>query len=334
MKRRLQLLLAAIALVLAGALAARALGLWPRGADAGLELHGNVDIRQVDLGFRVGGRIQTIAFDEGEKVPAGAVLATLDPTPIRDAAAASDAAASAAEANLAKLHHGNRAQDIAQANDRLTAAQAALAKAREDYDRRAGLVASGAVSKAVFEATIAQLRGAEADAAAARAAASLMQEGARQEDIDAATAQAAQAAANRDHARTDLADTRLLAPNAGVIFTRALEPGAIVQPGQTVLTETIDRPIRIRAYIAEPDLARISPGMAVLVSVDGVARAYHGTIATIAPTAEFTPKTVQTEDLRADLVYRLRIIVTDPDDALRQGAPVTVKVPGARAGKV
>ncbi len=52
---------------------------------------------------------------------------------------------------------------------------------------------------------------------------------------------------------------------------------------------------------------------------------YHGKIGFVSPTAEFTPKTVETPDLRTDLVYRLRIIVTDADDALRQGMPVTVK---------
>ena len=331
MNRRVVLALAVVSVLIAGALGARAFGLWPAGASTGLEMHGNIDIRQVDLGFRVGGRISTIAFDEGERVPAGAVLATLDPAPLTEVVAESEGVAAAAEADLAKLHHGNRAQDIAQAADRLAAAEAALAKARQDYDRRSGLVASGAVSKAVFDATAAALHSAEADAAAARAAAALMREGARAEDIDAGAARARQARAQADHARTDLADTRLLAPNAGVIFTRALEPGAIVQPGQTVLTETIDRPVRIRAYIAEPDLARITPGMAATITADGSAKTYHGTVAYIAPTAEFTPKTVQTDDLRADLVYRVRIIVTDPDEALRQGAPVTVLVSGARA---
>lgn len=331
MNRRIALPLALVAALLGLALASWALGLWPTGKRAGLEMHGNIDIRQVDLGFRVGGRIRTIAFDEGERVPAGAVLATLDPAPLTEVVAESEGVAAAAEADLAKLRHGNRAQDVAQAADRQNAAEAALAKARQDFDRRSGLVASGAVSRAVFDATVAALHSAEADAAAARAATTLMREGARSEDIDAGVARARQARAQADHARTDLADTRLLAPNAGVIFTRALESGAIVQPGQTVLTETIDRPVRIRAYIAEPDLARITPGMAATITADGMGKTYHGTVAYIAPTAEFTPKTVQTDDLRADLVYRVRIIVTDPDEALRQGAPVTVEVSGARA---
>ena len=123
---------------------------------------------------------------------------------------------------------------------------------------------------------------------------------------------------------------RSLASTDGTVVTRAREPGAIVQPGETVLTLAILRPLRVRAYVAESDLSRIGPGMKVVVSADGNPRRYHGTIGYISPRAEFTPKTVETENLRTDLVYQLRIIVDDPDDALRQGQPVSVSVPGAR----
>jgi len=67
----------------------------------------------------------------------------------------------------------------------------------------------------------------------------------------------------------------------------------------------------------------------VRVKADGNSRIYRGTIGFISPEAEFTPKTVQTQDLRTQLVYRLRVIVTDPDDMLRQGQPVTVMVTDA-----
>jgi HlyD family secretion protein len=159
---------------------------------------------------------------------------------------------------------------------------------------------------------------------------SLQRAGARREDIEAAAAQRATAIAQRDKARTDLADATILAPAEGTILTRAREPGAIALAGETILVVTIDRPMRVRAYVDEADLSRISPGMEVLVTADGNPRTYHGTIGFISPTAEFTPKTVQTESLRTDLVYRLRVIVSDPDDALRQGQPVTVAVPAAR----
>ncbi|HWW63974.1 MAG TPA: HlyD family efflux transporter periplasmic adaptor subunit [Sphingomonadaceae bacterium] len=301
------------------------------GKDRQLVLHGNVDIRQVDLGFRVSGRIATMPFEEGARVAAGTALANLDAAPLKDQLEAAEAQVAATKAELDKRRNGNRPQEIAQAQARLAEANASLARSRADLDRRTGLVKTGAISQALFLETQQQYRAAEAEAAAARQALSLQRAGARREDIDAAAAQHAQAIAQRDKARTDLADATLHAPHAGVILTRAREPGAIVQPGETVLTLTIDRPMRVRAYIDEPDLGRISPGMPVEVTADGNPKTYHGTIGYISPAAEFTPKTVQTEDLRANLVYRIRVIVSDPDDALRQGAPVTVTVPQARA---
>jgi HlyD family secretion protein len=328
-RRRIVGIVALVALLVAG-IATRGFGLLAAGETSALTLHGNVDIRQVDLGFRVSGRIATIPFDEGAHIAQGAVLATLDPAPLRDQLNAAQAQIAVAGAELDKRRSGNRPQDIAQAQAKLADAQASLAIAKEDFDRRAELVKTGAVSQALFESTAAKYRSAQAQVEAAAQALSLQKAGYRGEDIASATASRKQAEAQAAKAQTDLGDTVLRAPNGGTILTRAREPGAIVQPGETVLTLTIDRPMRVRAYIPEPDLARVSPGMAVIVTADGNAKAYHGTIGAIAPTAEFTPKTVQTEALRADLVYRVRVIVTDPDDALRQGAPVTIAVPDAR----
>jgi HlyD family secretion protein len=329
-RRRIIGIVALVALVVA-TLATRGFGLFASAGNNTLTLHGNVDIRQVDLGFRVSGRIAAIPFDEGARVSEGAVLASLDPAPLRDQLNAAEAQIAVAGAELDKRRNGNRPQDIAQAQAKLADAEAMLAVAREDYDRRAELVKTGAVSRALFDSTAAKYRSALAQVHAAQEALSLQRAGARREDIASAEAQHQQAAAQAAKSKTDLNDAVLRAPNAGTILTRAREPGAIVQSGETVLTLTIDRPLRVRAYIPEPDLSRISPGMAVTVKADGNDKAYHGTIGAIASTAEFTPKTVQTEALRTDLVYRVRVIVTDPDDALRQGAPVTISIPNARS---
>jgi HlyD family secretion protein len=295
-----------------------------------LVLNGNVDIRQVDLGFRIGGRIDAIPFEEGARVSAGVLLASIDTRPLLAQLAADEAQIASAGAQLEKLRNGNRPQDIAQAEAKLADARSQLAKAKADFDRRSSLVANGWVSKADFDNSKAGFGTADAQVKAAEEALSLQRVGARYEDVEAAVAQQAQATAQRDKTKTDIADADLRAPNDGVILTRAREPGAIVQPGEAVLTLTIDRPMRVRAYIDETDLSRISPGMTVEVSTDGVAKTYHGTVGFISPTAEFTPKTVQTRELRTDLVYRIRVIVDDPDDALRQGQPVTVKIPAAR----
>jgi HlyD family secretion protein len=329
-RRRIIGIVALLALLVAG-LATRGFGLFGPRDDGALTMHGNVDIRQVDLGFRVSGRIAAIPFEEGAHVAQGALLASLDPAPLRDQLSAAQAQIAIAGAELAKRRNGNRPQDIAQAQAKLADTLASLASARDEYERRADLVKTGAVSQALFDTSTAKFRSAQAQVNAAQQALSLQRAGARREDIEAAGAQRQQAVAQAAKANTDLTDAVLRAPNAGTILTRALEPGAIVQPGETVMTLTIDRPMRVRAYIPEPELSRISPGMAVTVKADGNDKAYRGTIGNIAAAAEFTPKTVQTEALRTDLVYRVRIIVTDPDDALRQGAPVTVTVPNARA---
>lgn len=333
MNRRIIIALVVAAIVLV-AVATRGFGLVGGGEAAVLKLYGNVDIREVDMGFRVPGRIAGIAVEEGDRVRKGQMLATLDTASLDARIGQADAQVRQAQAEFAKLRNGSREQDIAQARSRVDAAQALYANARHDFERRRPLVEPGAISRDIWTQTVADRDRAAAQLAEAREALSLVQAGPRAEDRAAAKAALAASEAARRSAATDLGDTRLVAAVDGSVITRAREPGAIVQPGETVLTLSINRPLRVRAYVAEPQLSRIGPGMKVLVTADGNDRTYHGTIGYISPKAEFTPKTVETEDLRTDLVYRLRIIVTDPDDALRQGQPVTVSVPDARtAGK-
>lgn len=328
-RRRIAIIVVVVALAIA-AIATNGFGLFRARADNGLTLNGNVDIREVDLGFRVSGRITRIAVEEGAKVKAGELLATLDTATLDSRIAQADARVAQAEAQLAKLRNGNRSQDIAQARARVAAAAALAQDAERDYARRQPLVEPGAISRDLWEQTVAARDKARADLAQAQQALSLLVAGSRREDVEAAAADLRSAVAARQGASTDLSDARLLASVDGTVVTRAREPGAIVQPGETVLTLAIVRPMRVRAYVAEPDLARISPGMKVLVTTDGNPRTYHGSIGYISPRAEFTPKSVETENLRTDLVYQLRIIVSDPDDALRQGQPVSVAVPDAR----
>ena len=108
-------------------------------------------------------------------------------------------------------------------------------------------------------------------------------------------------------------------------MTRAVEPGSMLSAGGTVMTLSLTHPVWVRAYIDEINLGQAQPGREVLLYTDSRPdKPYRGKIGFVSPTAEFTPKTVETPDLRTDLVYRLRIVVTDADDALRQGMPVTV----------
>jgi len=137
----------------------------------------------------------------------------------------------------------------------------------------------------------------------------------------------ARAEASLANAQLRVEDTVLKSPSDGVVLTRAQEPGAILQAGTTVFTLSLQAPVWVRAYIEEPMLGRIHPGMKVQVYSDSApGKPYAGTIGYISPRAEFTPKSVETSELRTSLVYRLRIVVEKPDEMLRQGMPVTVSV--------
>lgn len=328
-RKRILPIIALVALIVA-AVVTRGFGLIGGDGGDGLKLYGNVDVREVDMAFRVPGRIKAIAVEEGAKVQAGQLLAELETASLDSRIGEADAQVARTRAELAKARNGSRAQDVGQARARVAAAEAAATEAERDYARRQPLVEPGAISRDVWDSTIAARDQARAQLAEARQALSLLESGSRSEDIAAAAAQLQAAQAARRSVGTDLGDTRLVAATDGTVVTRAREPGAIVQGGETVLTLSIDRPMRVRAYVAEGDLSRISPGMVVNVSADGNPKVYKGTIGYISPRSEFTPKSVETEDLRTDLVYRLRIVVSDPDEALRQGQPVTVSVPAAR----
>jgi HlyD family secretion protein len=293
--------------------------------DTHLVLQGNIDVRQVNLAFKVEGRIETLAVDEGDSVKAGQVVATLDKRYFFDDLRLAKAKRDNAAATLARLEHGSRPEEIAQAKAQAAERRASLENARQLYERQRRLIGSGAVAQEEFQRTEANLREAEARLKSAEEALRLTEIGPRPEDIDAARAQLRAEEASVIQTERRLADADLIAPNDGVILTRAREKGAIVNAGETVFTLTLTSPVWVRTYVNERDLGRIRPDMLAAVHTDSApGKVYRGRIGFISPTAEFTPKTVETRELRTDLVYRLRVVVDNPDGGLRQGMPVTV----------
>ncbi|HNS00005.1 MAG TPA: secretion protein HlyD [Planctomycetota bacterium] len=324
MKRPIFLIIGGAA---AAALAAGLLGLGrDRGGEGALRLYGNVDIREVQLAFRQPGRIARMAFDEGDRVSAGQSMAALDAQPYQEALAVAEAQVQLARAELEKLRRGLRPQEIDQAREVLNQARALAAEAELDFQRQSGLLDSGASSRRTVDAARAAHERAAAGVKAAEAALSQAAEGFRREDIAAGEARLAAAEAARAQAATALADTELLAPSAGTVIARVREPGSMVASQSAVYSLSLDTPVYVRAYVGEPDLGRVAPGMPVRVRSDSSQRVYRGRVGFVSPRAEFTPKTVETADLRTDLVYRLRIVVEDADEALRQGMPVTIDV--------
>lgn len=247
-----------------------------------LLLYGNVDVRQVDLGFRVPGRVQTMPFQEGDFVAANTFMAALDKRPYED--------------------------QKEQAAARVESMRAMLTNAELTLERREKLKGTLAVSWEDYENARTSKDSAQANLKEAEAALAL--------------------------AVTNLVDADIFSPSDGSILTRIREPGSIVRESDPIYTLSLNSPIWVRAFVNEPQLGLIYFGMPAEVWTD-TGRMYKGHIGFVSPVAEFTPKTVETTQLRTDLVYRLRIITENPDRFLLQGMPVTVKLPleGLRESK-
>ena len=296
-----------------------------------LTLYGNVDIREVNLGFRVAGRVAMLAADEGDTVHAGQELGRLDSEPVQREVREARAALDALRARLRLVTAGYRAEDVEQARATLAERRAALTNAEQALARQKDMRGTGATSQRNLDDAQAARDEALARLNAAATALSQFQRGYRKEEIAEAQANAARAESSLAQSDLRLEDTVLKSPSDGVILTRAVEPGAVLSSGATVFTLSLSRPIWVRAYVGEPDLGKAVPGSQVEILTDSnPSHPYQGRICYVSPTAEFTPKNVETTDLRTALVYRLRIVVRDADSGLRQGMPVTVKLVPAR----
>lgn len=288
--------------------------------------YGNVDIRDVSLAFRVPGRVKEVLKDEGDHVQPGEILARLDEAPFQLALEQAQAAAEVALAQLKNVEAGARREDITQARAVLQERKAALARAQDTYERATRLEATGAATTQSLTDARAAVEQGRASVDASQAAVQKLINGARSEETVIAHAQAAQAQTAVALAELNLSDTELQAKTPGVVVTRAIEVGAMVQPGSPALVVAFEDPVWIRAFAPEKDLAKLAPGTTIEVTTDArPEKFYTGKVGYVSPQAEFTPKNVETEDLRSSLVYRFRVVVTGHDGGLRQGMPVTLR---------
>jgi HlyD family secretion protein len=290
-----------------------------------IDLSGTVDAREVALGFQVGGRLQALHVDEGVAVRTGQPMAGLEPADYQLALQRAEAELESARMTLAALVAGTRAQELKVAEAAVTQARSELQYAQSEVKRLTALLAKNLASQEQLDQSQLRLNIDKSALDQARHKLELLREGPRKQDIDRAKADLAARQAALDTARRQLGYTQLLSPVDGIVSLRLAEEGEVLAAGQPVLRVTELGKPWVRAWLRESDLARVTLGQAAEVRVDGLPdQPFEGHLSFIAPEAEFTPKTVETRELRSDLVYLIKVEVANPGGQLKVGMPADV----------
>ena len=290
--------------------------------DGTLRISGNIEVRDLELSFRMPGRVATRPAQEGLPIAAGAIVATLDTTELQHKIAAREADVAAARAQLAEVQAGARSQEIGQARAVVRQAQAEAERWSSEYARSRELYAKNVISKRELEAAETAAQTSRERVNQVSQSLALIQAGPRQETIATAQARVQQASEAVGALRTRLADATITSPISAMILSDHVSPGEHVAAGAPVVTIGNLDQVWLRGYIDETDLGRIRLGQRVTVTTDTFpGKTYQGVIRLISDEAEFTPKAVQTEKERVKLVYRVEIDVPNPAHELKPGMP-------------
>ena len=292
--------------------------------DTSLKAYGNVDIRESSLAFEKSGKITALYFDEGQKVKQGDLLATLDTSALEYERNIKNANCKMALAQLQELKNGYRPEEIDEAKGKVNSLKQQIALQEKTFTRVDKLYASKAVSAQDRDNEYYTLQKLKDDLFSANATLKKLSSGYRVEQINAQEATYQSCIHELDYINYEINEQSvIIAPYDGVIRSRFLELGDMASPSTPVFALSQVYHKFIRCYLTEEQLASVKIGDNVIVSTTANG-SIQGTVSVISQTAMFTPKSVQTEELRPALVYEVRIDVTDNDGTLRLGQSVTV----------
>ncbi len=290
-----------------------------------LTYYGNVEIRDARLAFDEQGLLEAVLVEEGERVAPGQLLARLKAKKLKALYDQAAAQVRGQQQLLLKLRNGPRQQEIGQATAEVEAARVALDNARKALLRIRETAAFGASSRQALDDVESAVKVSDAQLRVKMQVLALLKAGTRSEELAQAEAQLEAYRANLAYLEQRLKATELHAPEAGVIQSRLLEAGEMAGPSLPVVSVALDAPKWVRIYLPEPDLGRVAVGSkASIVSDSFLSRSFSGHLGFISSVAEFTPKTVETTDLRTKLVYEARVVVDEGSELLKLGMPVTV----------
>jgi HlyD family secretion protein len=276
--------------------------------DDRIHLNGRIEAALVDIAPRIQGRVLEVLVREGDRVKEGDLLVRLD---LAETALAPDRDAQsvvAAEARVQDLASGSRATEIAGADAERRDRLAALSLAKEELARQQLLRSRKVGTQRDLDRAVSDVDRAQAAVDAATQRLRLVRDGFRQWQTRQAEAELGRA--QRVKAQSDIVvrEAELRAPSDAVVLHRLVEAGTLLGPGQSALTLGLEARLYVRTFIPEPRLGQVRQGQAVQVRVDAHGdQTFPAHVTEISPTAEFTPKAVETRAERVNLVYAAKV---------------------------
>lgn len=303
--------------------------LWPKKGreDNYIKVSGNIEATEVNVGFKISGRITQIYVKEGDWIEKGKMIAKLDDEDLRYRFELTKASLQSAQARLNKLLAGSRPEELREAEARLNQAEFDLENKKVQYERMKALFERHVIPKEMLDNAETGYKIAQASYQMAKENYELVKQGPRKEDIEDAKAQLEQARSQLKLSETQLSYATLYSPISGVVLVKSAEVGEVVNPGTSVLTIADIENVWLRAYIPETELGKVRWGQEVIVTTDMTPKKeYKGKITYISSQAEFTPKSIQTEKERVTLVYRIKISIPNNERELKPGMPAEGRI--------
>lgn len=312
-------------LILAAALMAAAYYLPNYSFSQNLTISGVVEIQEVRLGSKIGGRVSEVLIREGDIAKPGQLLVVFESPELQAQVQQQQSRVSWAEANLLKARNGFRVEEIQQAKADLEAIEADLRLSEDELQRQTKLFEEKVSVRADFESAIANRKRMEGRVASAKAHYDLMIAGTRAEDIVLAEASLAEAQGRLKELEADLAEANVTAPERCLVEVVAVRKGDLIPPNQPVLRVLRADDLWVRAYVPETRLGEVRLGQEVSVTIDSYpGRKFRGTVFHISSQSEFTPRNIQSVDQRRYQVFGMKIRVDDSEGIFKSGMAAEV----------
>lgn len=288
---------------------------------------GTIESTNVTVSSKSQGQIKRLLVDEGTPVKTGDLLVEIDHDLLDIQLRQAEANIEQSNAQLRLLIAGSRKEDIKQSEDQLSQSKINLNQAKLDLDRNKALYESNTITKKQLEDAQTKYDLTSSQFNAASENLQKIKRISRPEEIEQARATVKRNIAASDLLKQNIQDCKVYSPVNGIVSKKYVEAGEIVNINSSLIKVSDLETVNLMIYVNETELGKVKLGQTADITTDTYKdKVYKGKIIFISPEAEFTPKTIQTQDERTKLVFGVKIEIPNSQFELKPGMPADSKI--------